>query len=154
MGWEKTHAHLLPHCSLLATMPSLAEIRERSLYSRRLERLWTFIEEHYSDPDIRLKDAARHSGVSTDHLNLLLQRFASTTFHDLLSRYRVERCLQLVHERNYTLTEVYSRCGFNNPTTFERQFKKWVGCIPRDYKRQVKSVEPPPELKKPISILE
>ena len=109
----------------------------RSSYSRRLERLWVFIEESHADPDIRLTHAARHSGVSPDHLNLLLHRFASTTFHDLLSRYRIEKCLELLHEKNYTLTEIYSRCGFNNPTTFDRQFKKWVGCLPSEYKRSI-----------------
>lgn len=102
-----------------------------------------FVEEYYSDPDIRLADAAKHSGVSPDHLNCLLHRFASTTFHDLLSRYRVEKCLELLHEKNYTLTEIYNRCGFNSPTTFDRQFKKWVGCLPSGYKRLVKSLWEP-----------
>ncbi len=143
MSRESVRDRLLPRSSLLATMPSLAEVRARSVYSRRLERLWTFVEESYSDPDIRLNDAARHSGVSPDHLNCLLQRFASTTFHDLLSRYRVEKCLDLLHEKNYTLTEIYNRCGFNSPTTFDRQFKKWAGCLPSGYKRQVKTLREP-----------
>jgi AraC-like DNA-binding protein len=140
MGREIARAHLLPHRSLLAAAPPLAEVRGRSVYSRRLERLWTFVEQHYSDPDIRLTDAARHSGVSPDHLNLLLHRFAGTTFHHLLSRYRIEKCLELLHEKNYTLTEAYSRCGFNSPTTFDRQFKKWVGCLPSEYKRSIASL--------------
>ena len=106
------------------------------MYSRRLERLWTFIEERYADPDIHLRDAAKFSGASPDHLNRLLQRFAGMTFHHLLSRYRIEKCLELLHEKNYTLTEVYTRCGFNSANTFDRQFKKWVGCLPSEYKRQ------------------
>ena len=138
MKQKDAHGHLLPHCSLLSTALSLAEVRERIIYSRRLERLWAFIEECYADPDIRLTDAARHSGASPDHLNRLIQHFASTTFHHLLSRYRVEKCLELLHEKNYTLTEIYSRCGFNNPTTFDRQFKKWVGCLPSEYKRRIR----------------
>lgn len=129
--------HLLPRCSLLVTVPPLAEVRGRSIYSRRLERLWSFIEVSYADPDIRLTDAARHSGASPDHLNRLLRRFAATTFHHLLSRYRIEKSLELLHERNYTLTEIYSRCGFNSPTTFDRQFKKWVACLPSEYKRRI-----------------
>lgn len=137
MREENALTHVLPPCSLLASMPPLAEVRGRSIYSRRLERLWTFVEEYYSEPDIRLSDAARHSGVSRDHLNLLLQRFAGMTFHDLLSRYRIEKCIELLHEKNYSLTEVYSRCGFNSPTTFDRQFKKWVGCLPSEYKRSI-----------------
>lgn len=139
MKQEGASSHLLPPCSLLSTAPPLTEVRGRSIYSRRLERLWAFIEEGYADPDIRLTDAARHSGASPAHLNRLLNHFASTTFHHLLSRYRIEKSLELLHDKNYTLTEVYSRCGFNSPTTFDRQFKKWVGCLPREYKRRITS---------------
>ena len=137
MDQEDSHDYFLPPFSLLATLETLESVRQRIGYSRRLERLWIFIEESYWDPDIRLLDAAKRSGVSRDHLNLLLRRFANTTFHDLLARYRIEKCLELVHERNYTLTEIYSRCGFNSPTTFDRQFKKWVGCLPSQYKSGV-----------------
>ena len=129
--------HLLPAYSLLSTASPLAEVRGKSIYSRRLERLWAFIEEYYAEPEIRLTDAARHSGTSPDHLNRLLRRFANTTFHNLLSRYRIEKCLELIPEKNYTLTEIYSRCGFNSAGTFDRQFKKWVGCLPSEYKRSI-----------------
>lgn len=132
-----SYEYFLPAFSFLATQDTLAIVRERTCYSRNLERLWEFIEEFYSDPDIQLADAAKRSGVSRDHLNILLGRFANTTFHELLARYRIEKCLQLLHERDYTLTEVYSRCGFNSPTTFERQFKRWVGCLPIKYKSSV-----------------
>ena len=147
-----SHDYVLPPASLLATLDTLEGVRQRIFYSRRLERLWIFIEASYEDPDIRLGDAARHSGVSPDHLNLLLRRFADTTFHDLLARYRIEKCLELLHERNYTLTEIYSRCGFNSPTTFDRQFKRWVGCLPSEYKSGVTSNWS--TNKSPISIFE
>ena len=133
------HCDLLPPSSLLASLDALEIVRQRIVYSRRLERLWTFIEDSYTDPDIRLGDAARHSGVSQDHLNLLLRRFADTTFRNLLARYRIEKCLGLLHEKNYTLTEIYGRCGFNSSTTFDRQFKRWVGCLPSEYKATLTS---------------
>ena len=139
MHQNGSHCFLLPPSSPLATLDTLDRVRQRIGYSRRLEHLWLFIEESYSDPDIRLTDAAQRSGVSQDHLNILLRRFANITFHDLLSRYRIEKCLQLLYERNYTLTEIYSRCGFNSPTTFDRQFKRWVGCLPSEYKSGVTS---------------
>lgn len=154
MKQEGVSSHLLAPCSLLSTAPSLAEVRGRSIYSRRLERLWTFIEESYADPDIHLADAGRRSGASPDHLNRLLQRFAGTTFHNLLSRYRIEKCLELLHEKNYTLTEIYSRCGFNSPITFDRQFKKWVGCLPSEYKRRITFLGEPTGHKTAITIFE
>lgn len=152
MYQEVPHDYFVPPFSLLATRETLEGLRKRIIYSRRLERLWLFIEESYSDPDIRLKDAARRSGVSQDHLNLLLRRFADTTFRDLLARYRIEKCLELFYKRNYTLTEIYSRCGFNSPTTFDRQFKRWVGCLPSEYKSRVTNNRPP--ISRSISITE
>ena len=137
MVQKGSNGYFLPPYSLLATLETLEILRQKILYSRRLERVWTFIEESYTDPDIRLTDAAKSSGVSQDHLNLLLRRFADITFHDLLARYRIEKCLALLCERNYTITEIYSRCGFNSPSTFDRQFKRWVGCLPREYKSDV-----------------
>jgi AraC-like DNA-binding protein len=144
MNQEGSHDYFLPPFSPLAKLETLESVRRKIVYSRRLERLWIFIEESYSDPDIRLTDAAKRSGVSQDHLNLLLRRFAYTTFHDLLARYRIEKCLELFYERNYTLTEIYSRCGFNSPTTFDRQFKRWVGCLPREYKSSMTRKLPKP----------
>jgi AraC-like DNA-binding protein len=153
MDQKDSHCYLLPPSSLLATSETLDRVRQRIVYSRRLEHLWMFIEECYSDPDIRLTDAAQRSGVSQDHLNTLLRRFANTTYHDLLSRYRIEKCLELLCERNYTLTEIYSRCGFNSPTTFDRQFKRWVGCLPSEYRASL-TKQPPGEIDRRISIFE
>jgi AraC family transcriptional regulator, regulatory protein of adaptative response / methylphosphotriester-DNA alkyltransferase methyltransferase len=143
MTQKGSHDYFLPSYSLLATLETLESVRQRIAYSRRLERLWLFIEESYSDPDIRLTDAAKRSGVSQDHLNFLLHRFANTTFRDLLARYRIEKCLELFCQKNYTLTEIYSRCGFNSPTTFDRQFKRWVGCLPSEYKSGMTNKRPP-----------
>jgi len=137
MDEEKPSDYFLPPHSFLARVP-LEKVRKQIVYSRRLERLWIFIEAQYSNPDIHLVDAAKSSGMSADHLNLLLRRFADTTFHDFLSRYRIEKCVELLYEKNYTLIEVYMRCGFNSPTTFGRQFKKWVGCLPSEYKKIAK----------------
>jgi AraC-like DNA-binding protein len=137
MDEKNSHDYFLPPHSFLARVP-LEKVRKQIVYSRRLERLWVFIEARYSDADIHLVDAAKSSGVSVDHLNLLLRRFADTTFHDFLSRYRIEKCVELLYEKNYTLIEVYNRCGFNSPTTFVRQFKKWVGCLPSEYKKIAK----------------
>ena len=134
------HNSVLPDTALLAATPSLIVLRKKIIYSRRLERLWVFVEKQYSDPDIRLKDAATYCGISQDHLNSLLNQFGDITFHNLLVRYRIEKCLELLHEKNYNLTEIYSRCGFNSPGTFIRQFKKWVGCLPHDYKKRFVSL--------------
>jgi AraC-like DNA-binding protein len=135
MDISKQGDNALPPGSLLHILPSLETIQKKMMYSRRLERVWSFIEEHYSDPELHLERTAKHCGINRDYLNVLLHRFVKTTFNSLLSRYRIEKCLELFHERNYTITEIYIQCGFRNAGTFDRQFKKWIGCLPREYKK-------------------
>lgn len=123
---------------MLLFLPSLTTIQKNMMYSRRLGCIWFVIEESYSDSDFHLGDAARHCGINKDYLNVLLQRFAKTTFNNLLSRYRIEKCLELFNERNYTITEIYIQCGYISAATFDRQFKKWIGCLPREYRKRVR----------------
>jgi AraC-like DNA-binding protein len=130
----------LPPNSLLDSLPTLAAIQKKMMYSRRLGRVWLFIEECYSDPELQLGQVAKHCGINRDYLNVLLHRFVKTTFNNLLSRYRIEKCLELFQEKNYTITEIYLQCGFRSAATFDRQFKKWVGCLPKDYKKFVREM--------------
>ncbi|MBI2833980.1 MAG: helix-turn-helix transcriptional regulator [Acidobacteria bacterium] len=97
--------------------------------------MWEFIEENYWKTDLRLPEAARAAGVSRDYLNVLLRQFAGMTFRQLLNRYRVEKCLDAIRERDYSLTETSSMCGFASLTTFERHFKRWTGRLPKDYRK-------------------
>ena len=135
MEISKHGDNALPPNSLLHILPSLETIQKMMMYSRRLECVWSFIEENYSDPELYLDQIAKHCGVNRDYLNVLLHRFAKTTFNSLLSRYRIEKSLELFLERNYTITEIYNQCGFRSAATFDRQFKKWIGCLPREYKK-------------------
>ena len=49
MAEEHSHNYVLPPHSFLAKASPLEKVREQLFYSRRLERLWIFIEESYSD---------------------------------------------------------------------------------------------------------
>ncbi|MGH7249864.1 MAG: hypothetical protein ACREGC_02720, partial [Minisyncoccia bacterium] len=75
---------------------------ERSLYSRSLsdlirllsyyetlERVWNLIEISYGNSELTLAVAARSSGLSQNHLNVLLRKTCGLTFYQLLTRYRI-----------------------------------------------------------------
>jgi AraC-like DNA-binding protein len=58
-------------------------------------------------------------------------------FSQWLSRHRIERAVDLMKSRNYAISEVAARVGFQNLRTFERHFKRHTGQTPRDFERSV-----------------
>jgi AraC-like DNA-binding protein len=78
----------------------LADLVAKLNYFRRLERTWKLIEKDYADRDLGLEKAAKVSGVSKNHLNVLMRRATGFTFYQLLIRYRLLRAVIMMRSRN------------------------------------------------------
>lgn len=114
----------------------LSDLTTRIHYFRRLERTWQLIENEYADPSLSLERAARASGLNKNHLNVLLRRTTSLTFHQLLVRYRLFKAIDLMTTKNYSLLEISLETGFGGLNTFERNFRRILGIAPHKFKSQ------------------
>jgi AraC-like DNA-binding protein len=114
----------------------LSELALKLSYYRRLERLWLWILNNYDDPEPTLEIAARASGVSKNHLNVLLSRTVGLTFHELLTRYRLLKAIEMMGAKDYSVTEVAEASGFGSCWSFERNFRRVMGCSPQDLRRK------------------
>lgn len=80
----------------------LADLVAKLGYFRRLERIWKLIEKDYADSDLDLATAARVSGISRNHLNVMMRRETGFTFYQPLIRYRLFQALTMIRSRNYS----------------------------------------------------
>jgi AraC-like DNA-binding protein len=112
----------------------LADLVAKLSYFRRLERVWKLIEKDYADSDLDLAKAARVSGISKNHLNVMMRRQIGFTFYQLLIRYRLFRALTMMRSRNYSLLEIVIETGFGSLTAFERSFRNVVGLTPSEFR--------------------
>jgi two-component system response regulator YesN len=103
-------------------------------YSRRLGRAWQLIERDYADPNLSLERAAKVSGLSKNHLNVLLREKAGFTFYQLLIRYRLSRALNAMKLRNYSLLEIALENGFRSLNAFEIHFRNVLGTTPKKFR--------------------
>ncbi|HJP95843.1 MAG TPA: AraC family transcriptional regulator [Candidatus Saccharimonadales bacterium] len=110
----------------------LQDLVENLGYYRRLDRTWHFIEREYADPNLRLEKAAQASGISKNHLNVLLRRTTGFTFHQLLIRYRLLQALRRMRARNYSLFEIALESGFSSSSVFGRNFRSLLGTTPKE----------------------
>jgi len=99
-----------------------------------LERVFSFIYEHYDDPKITLDNASDAACQSKFHFSRFFRERTGMTFHTYLSRLRVNRVQELLCKTNLAITEIAYNCGFTSLKTFNRVFKKYTGVSPSSFR--------------------
>jgi len=92
-----------------------------------------YIEEHYQDSCLSLKQVADKLGVSYGYLSTAFSRNYGETFKSYLMSVRVEAARKLLLERRYKIYEIADMVGYGSSRYFTYSFKKRFGLSPADY---------------------
>ncbi|NIF05511.1 AraC family transcriptional regulator [Chryseobacterium sp. Tr-659] len=90
----------------------------------------------YKDPELNLNHVA---GLLDVHPNILSQTInfvENKNFYDYVNRMRVEefkRIALLPENEKFTILSLAFESGFNSKTSFNRNFKKYMNCSPREF---------------------
>jgi hypothetical protein len=71
------------------------------------------------------------------YFSAFFHRKTGICFRDWLAGRRVGRAIEILTQRDDTITNVAASVGFQDLGTFERSFKRLTGLTPRDFKRSV-----------------
>lgn len=103
-----------------------------------LERVLSYIYEHFNDPDFSLDDAADVAALSKFYFTRFFKRQTGQTFHDYLSYVRINKAKEYLIETDRTITDISQLCGFSSPNTFNRLFKMYNHITPSDFRMVIK----------------
>ena len=95
-------------------------------------------EKPYLNEDLTLGGLAKMLPTTDKKLSALINHSLEITFYDLINSYRIEEVkMRLTNSdfENYTLLAIAFDSGFKSKTSFNRIFKKVVGCSPSVYKK-------------------
>ncbi len=86
---------------------------------------------------MRLKELARRVNVTAAQLSQVINELEGCHFSDFINKYRVEEAKTLIldGQQNLKIIEVAYQSGFNNKSTFNAAFKKFVGISPSEFKQ-------------------
>jgi two-component system response regulator YesN len=59
------------------------------------------------------------------------------TFNDYLIRYRIQKAMELMKEKENTLNDISIMCGFSDYKYFSVVFKKLIGTSPKEFMEAV-----------------
>jgi len=103
---------------------------------RRLEAAVNYLEKHFTDPDLDIRQLAHKVSVSASHLRKLFARELDTTPADYLRRRRCEWAKELLMFTELAVGDVAEAAGFGNIYHFSRAFKHTAQLTPSDFRRQ------------------
>lgn len=99
-----------------------------------IEKGISYIESHYTDPNLSLEKVAKFVGRSTAYYSHLLMKNQGISFRQLLVNIRIREAKKLLTATQLSIKEIAHEVGFNNPTYFTRIFKARTKMSPREYR--------------------
>ena len=109
--------------------------------SERLKRVFTYIDEHYSER-IYVADLANVLNMSTDNFFKYFKEFTRMTPTEYINHYRIGKAETLLKNSDLPVTDISFSTGFENVSYFIKTFKKLLGITPNKYRKTYMVTEP------------
>lgn len=106
-------------------------LKEKKAAMKRLEKAFTYIENHYCQK-ITLDEVAAAVYMSPSYFSSYFRKMTDVGFSEYVTRLRIKQARELLKDPRRSVTDIAMECGFNNISNFYRLYKKYVGKSPRE----------------------
>jgi AraC-like DNA-binding protein len=110
-----------------------------SAIQRQVEQAIRWLTLQYSQ-QISIEQMAQTLGYHRTHLSKMFKQHTGMSPMSFLLKIRMERSRLLLTE-NLTIEQIASSVGFPDPLYFSKQFKKWYGSSPTEYRAMLQGKE-------------
>jgi two-component system response regulator YesN len=102
--------------------------------SQLLAAIIRYTESHYADDALSLTSIADHFNITPPYLSGFFKKHNGENITDFISKIRVEKAKQLMHDHSITIAQIAQSVGYANDSALIRAFKKYEGITPGKYK--------------------
>ena len=110
---------------------------EKNQHLFYMEKALNYINDNLSD-NLTLADIAAYAGFSRNYFSTIFADLNGLSPWDYITIQRIEMSKNLLCSTSFSVTEIAERCGYRNLANFNRQFKRIVGCSPREFRSNSK----------------
>ncbi|MCE7061848.1 AraC family transcriptional regulator [Dyadobacter sp. CY343] len=101
--------------------------------TERMQKVHDYVLQHFFQ-EIRLGDVASLAGMTEAAFCRYFKARANKTFIDFVNEIRIGHACKLLLEDKWTIAQIAYDSGFDSLSNFNRNFKKYIGHTPREYK--------------------
>lgn len=142
---EEAHGSLI---SLLIKIARKAKTRDSTFTSEKdvfndkipelLEKATDYISKNYT-MDIKVSNLAKYLYISEVHLRRIFDKYMKMGVLDYINLVRINEACKLLQKSTENIEDISGVCGFNNISTFNRNFKKIMGLTPKDWRKNTEN---------------
>lgn len=97
-----------------------------------------YITQNISNTNLSVPEISQAVSVSVQHLSRLFRQKLNTTILEYINSCRIDLAKKTLAETNITVSQVAEISGYNNTVTLSRNFKRYVGLTPSEYREMNK----------------
>lgn len=102
-----------------------------------VDKAFDYISEQISSDMLSVPAIAEHVGVSVQHLSKRFKENTGMTMVEYINQYRSKKAQELLADTSLNISQIAEQTGYTNNVTFTRNFKKYVGCTPSEYREKI-----------------
>lgn len=92
--------------------------------------LISYIDNHYTDCDLCFTTLETHFHCSSSTIRRAFKNTTNVTVSHYIEQKRMNLASELLSQKDISIAEVASRCGYTNPNSFYKAYKRVYGCAP------------------------
>ena len=136
-----TSSELMQYCDrLFERMRQFEGIEDISDKQGIVDRVKKYVSDHIYE-DVMLEDIANDMFMTTTHLRRIIKKQTGETFLQYVTRKKMEKAAQLLHDPRYKVYQVGAMLGYNTPRYFSKLFYSFHGYYPQQYRKEVLKLE-------------
>ena len=100
-----------------------------------LKNMVGFIQQNYSKK-VSLSDIAFSGAVGQSKCCKLFMKYFNLTPNIYLTQYRLNKSVELLKDKDKSITEIAEVIGFGGSSYYAETFRKWSGMSPTEYRKK------------------
>ena len=129
-SWREDHSVNCVKSRLYDLFARLEKERTEERLDPELFRCLKYIDEHYSDPMIRIERICEEIHVSHSSLQRRFNRYFAMTPKQYIVKLRINKAVDMLSKGDLSVKEVAYACGFGDEKYFSRVFSSTLGYPP------------------------
>ena len=114
------------------------KISFNALDEQLLKKAISVIERNLDNSNFSTEEFAEEMNMSRSNLHLKLKALTGESALDFIRKIRFKEACRLLKDGRYSISEISDMVGFNTPSYFATCFKKYMGCLPTEYVKNLK----------------
>jgi len=110
------------------------EIKKLNKKVKLIDDINTYLSTDFAE-NVTLDSVARYCGYTKYYFSHFFKSTAGMGFWQYYSFFRIKKAAFMLDNSSNSVTQIAADCGFSTLRSFNRTFKNYYGCSPRDYRK-------------------